>query len=344
LSPPVLNTVTDDPVNSTSKSVFGQAILHLTSRLNLTGGIRYTKDDKNYLFDRHFPDGTVDPSLTGTTGQFSGDHVDYRAVVDYRWNESLMTYAEFSTGYKGGGTNPKPFIAAQVVPYNPETVDAYEVGFKSDFLDRRAQVNVAAFWNKYSNIILINANGAQGFPLSAEPFNAGDADIKGVEVESELHPVGGLTINASVSYLDFKYSRLSPDAIASSITLNNVPPLTPQWQASGEIAYEFDLGDHGSLTPRVNIRYTSDTYSDPANANFDAITTPGFMLLKAYTVADAGLVYETASHKWQASLEVTNLANRVYYTNGFAFWQSGTGQRAIAAPREVSFKVRRRFL
>src|ERR1019366_6433673 len=83
---------------------------------------------------------------------YSGDKVDYRVNVDYRWNENLMTYAEVSTGFKGGGISPRPFIASQVVPFAPETLTAYEIGAKSDFLDRRIRLNVSLFENKFKDI------------------------------------------------------------------------------------------------------------------------------------------------------------------------------------------------
>src|SRR5262249_28150670 len=149
--------------------------------------------------------------------------------------------------------------------------DAYEIGFKSDFFDRTLRFNVAAFFNKYKDIILIDANGAQGFPLSAEPINAGDADVKGIELETEVHPTSALTLTGSVGYLDFEYQRLSADALGSGITLSDVPPLTPKWKAQGSIAYEFDLGDHGTLTPRLDVQYTSEVYTDPANHVNDAL-------------------------------------------------------------------------
>ncbi|MFM6999213.1 MAG: TonB-dependent receptor domain-containing protein, partial [Bacteroidota bacterium] len=69
-------------------------------------------------------------------------------------NEQLMTYASASTGFKGGGSNPRPFFATQVQPFNKENVTAYEVGAKSDFLDRKVRLNLSAFLNKFKDIQL----------------------------------------------------------------------------------------------------------------------------------------------------------------------------------------------
>ncbi|MBL8552113.1 MAG: TonB-dependent receptor [Hyphomonadaceae bacterium] len=343
----VLNFNTNDPVTSTSQSAFVQAILHPAPDFNITGGVRYTEDEKTYAFSRLDPitgaPAIIVGSLTGTSGSFSGDRVDYRLAADYRFSENFMAYAQVATGYKGGGINPKPFIPDQVVPFDPETVTAYEIGFKSDLLDRTLRLNVAAFFNDYKDIILIDANGAQGFFLSAEPINAGDAEVKGVEVEAEWHPTSALTLTTSVGYLDFEYTRLSADALGSGIAFGDVPPLTPEWKASGSIAYEFDLGANGSLTPRLDVQYTSEVYSDPANHGTDALVGFPFFLIDEYTLTNARLTYDSEDGLWQASVGVSNLTDEVYYTNGFAFFFSGTGMNVIGRPREYEFTLRRKF-
>ncbi|HTT01037.1 MAG TPA: TonB-dependent receptor [Steroidobacteraceae bacterium] len=345
LSPP-LDFITNDPVHSTSKAGFGQAIVHLLPRLNLTLGVRYTDDDKTYHFSRLGPDGLpafIVGSLDGANGNFSGSHTDYRINLDYRWNDSLMTYVQYSTGYEGGGINAKPFVVAQVVPYNPQTVNATEIGIKSDWFDHKARANLAAFYYDFKDIVLINQNGAQGFPLSAEPFNAGSADVKGVELELELRPITGLLLSASASYLDFHYTSLSPDAIASLVTLNNVPPFTPKEKYNVSAAYTIPLGSHGTLTPRVDWQYTSSVYTDPANANYDAVTTVDFLRLPAYGLANGRLTYDTTDDRWQAAVGVTNFTNKIYYTNGFGFATLGLDTRLIAPPREFTVSLKRSF-
>ena len=87
--------------------------------------------------------------LNGLVGTFEGERVDYRAVVQYRWTDELMTYAQFSTGFKGGGINPRPFFVTQALPHEPETLEAYEVGFKSDLFDRSGPPQRRGVLNKY---------------------------------------------------------------------------------------------------------------------------------------------------------------------------------------------------
>ena len=114
---------TNDLIESRSKSAFAHGVIHATDRLNLTGGVRYTDDRKSYTFVRDTWNGAFSGSVTPINGQsatFSKNIWDFRAVVDYRWSDSFFTYAQFSTGFKGGGVNPRPFFANQVTPCGEE--------------------------------------------------------------------------------------------------------------------------------------------------------------------------------------------------------------------------------
>ena len=94
----------------------------------MIAGVRYTSEVKDYTFQRLNPYNTAVPSYTpvgplnNTTGSYSGSHTDYRAGLEYQWTPEVMTYAQYSTGYRGGGVNPRPFIPQQEVPFKPETL------------------------------------------------------------------------------------------------------------------------------------------------------------------------------------------------------------------------------
>ena len=357
--------ITDDPVDTTSKSVFAHVVLHPAENLNITGGIRYTDDEKRYDFTRYnLQGGPANPAQaplnTLPPQVYAGDRVDFRIGLDYRFSPEVMAYAQFSTGYKGGGVNAKPFTAGQAVGFGPETIDAWEAGIKTDLADNRVRLNLAGFYMKYKDIQLVNAAGYcvggetpanSSCFLSAMPFNAGSADIKGVELEADLRPVEGLSITGAISYLDFQYTELDPLAVASRIDIDDYPPLTPKWKASGGIAYAIDLGDTGTLTPRFDIEHQSKTYSDPANNGFYPAGMPvpaqfadlNPFLIPGRTTMNARLTYDSPDKEWQISAAVKNLTNEFYWTNSFAFYFTGTGQRIIAAPREWSISVRRSF-
>jgi len=346
-SAPVLSWNQDDPVSNKSKAVYAQLIVHPVEAMSVIGGIRYTDDSKTYTFVRLDPitglPAAIVGSLNGVSGSYSGDSTDWRLGVDYRFSDELMVYANFSTGYKGGGINPRPFIPGQVVPFNSERVKAYEVGFKSDLADNMIRLNVAAFLNKYSGIILVDANGYPGgpgdpdwFPLSAVPFNAGTADIKGIEFETTIEPTEGLTFNGSLSYLDFDYKSLDPNATASGITLNYVAPYTSKWRWSFEAAYEISLANGSSITPRFYADYTSSYFTDPVNASSNFI--------KGRTILNANIAYASADNGWELIAGVTNIADKHYYFNAFDIISiNGNNSEAVGRPREFFVTVKKNF-
>ena len=357
---------TDDPVDTTSKSVFAHLVLHPVKNLDLIGGIRYTDDRKTYDFTRYDLEGGPANAAQAPLNLlplqvYSGDRVDYRLGVDYRFSDQVMAYAQYSTGYKGGGVNAKPFTAGQAVPFGPESIGTWEAGLKTDLADNRVRLNLAAFYSNYKDIVLVNAAGLCNPPetpvntpscvLSAAPFNAGDAHMKGFEAEADLQPVDGLSITGSMSYLDFHYTRLAAAALASYITLDDYPPLTPKWKLSGGIAYAINLGNGATITPRFDVDYTSKTYSDPANNGFYPVglpVAPQFAnvnpyLIPGHTVANARITFDSADKNWEASLSVSNLFNNYYWTNNFAFYYSGTGQHVVAPPREWAVSIKHNF-
>ncbi len=154
----------NDPINANSKAAYATAILHPAPNLNITGGIRYTDEHKDYTFLRRNLDGTApltpDPfglaALDGLVSVYDGDRFDWRLSVDYRFSPAILAYATVGTGFKGGGVSARPFLPQQAIQgtFGPETVTAYELGVKTDLLDRRVRLNLAGFYNQYSQIQL----------------------------------------------------------------------------------------------------------------------------------------------------------------------------------------------
>src|SRR6185312_6903548 len=155
------------------------------------------------------------------TGSFKGNRTDWRVVGDYKFTQSVLGYVSVSTGFKGGGVNPRPFVADQRLPFNPETLKTYEAGVKSEFFDRKMRLNGAVFLNKYDDIIL----GKTVCPESSlptpclRPANIGTADVKGAELELSVYPMRGLSVDASFSYLDFEYTSAT-----TAVACWRVPP------------------------------------------------------------------------------------------------------------------------
>lgn len=335
-----LKALTDDPINTSSKSAFAQVIVHPIPEISLTGAVRYTKDKKTYLFHRYATNGTLHPTLgilNNVQGTFEGDRVDYRFSADYKIGNNALIYAQYATGFKGGGINPRPYFASQVVPFDPETLDSIEAGFKTDLFDRVLRLNGAVFHNEFKNVQgkinscpAITPGGAAG-PCAAAT-NIGDARINGAELEAQIN-TGGLLINASLGYLDFKYKKVLP---FTGVTLGMTNVYTPEWTASGGIQYSFDAGDAGEITPRFDISYLSETYSD-------AVNTP-LTRIEPRALANAQIMWDTKKD-WTVTLGVTNVFGVFKYIN---YYQTGTpvynaqiGQPT--RPREWLLTVKRKF-
>jgi iron complex outermembrane receptor protein len=265
-------------------------------------------------------------------------------AANYQFTPDMMGYVQTSTGYKGGGVNPRPFYPSQALSFGPEKLTAYEAGFKSNLFNRTVRVNIAAFYNNYEDIQLTLSscptpplNGIQYPPAPcALPANVGSAHVKGAELEFEAHPFGGLEIDGSVSFLDFEYTKIS-GGTTSGVSLDMITPYTPENKASLGIQYEFGLGDYGSVTPRVDVTYQGSYFTAPIN-------DPLWNEVDSRTTENARITWKDAKDVWNASLEVNNLSDKLYYTTLFDTHTSAgyvNGQPAM--PRNWALTVKRNF-
>jgi len=332
--------LTDDEVPSTTKAAFAHVAWEVVPNLTLTGGLRYTDEEKSYTFFRSKPNFEPDArnaSIDGLVGNYSGDRLDYRANIAYQWTPDIMTYVQYATGFKGGGINPRPFFPDQVQPFGPETLNAYEFGFKTRFLDRRIRLNGAYFYNDYTGVQLTLQSCPEFSPSPtapcAKPSNAGDARVQGVEVETTITPVDGFLIDASVSYIDFQYTAIAPGV--SGVTLDSVAPFTPKWKWNVGVQYEIPVDGFGSLTPRVDIAGQASQYAS-------AINRPA-NLIAAYTLVNAGLTWRSEDGDWETALQVTNLTDKLYYQFIFDTSNRGNLPAMPGMPRRWSVTVKRHF-
>ena len=338
--------LSDDLVTNRSLSAFGHLELHLTERLNLIGGLRYTDDKKVYNYTRLNIDGSV-PSgafftpnfllagLNGLSGTFTGDRVDYRIGVNYTPADDLLVYAQVSTGFKGGGINPRPSAPDQVLTFGPETLTTWEAGFKSQVLDRRVRLNGAVFLNDYTDIQLVRYQCPDSVVISCSvPSNAGNAEILGFELETFIEPVDGFTIDGSLGYLDFDYTEITNPA--TLVTLDMIAPFISKWQVSAGVQYAAELAGGALITPRIDWSYRSDFY-------YNSINNP-FNLIDGYSLFNGRVTYESGDGAWSLSAAVSNIFDTFYYTGKSENIGSfGVVTGSPGRPREWSVSVRRNF-
>lgn len=337
-------------IKGRSLAGFGQATYEITQGLNLTAGVRWTEDRKTfgnadqYLIEAGFltgaplnPDGSGlqdgDPLMgpRGMEREIKDRAWTPMVNLSYRWSDEWLTYASYSKGFKGGGFSQRIFPPLDFIPaFKPEKSTTYEVGFKSDLFDRRLRVNGAAFKNDYSNLQVAVNDPTLGFAPIAQ--NAAKALIKGFELELQARPVTGLNIDASLGYLDAKYTDVQLRAVNAGVNKDSKLQNAPEWTLSAGIAYDFDLGSAGRLTPRVDWSYRSLVYND-------AVNTP-ILAQAGYHMVNAAINYQSADARWGLSLGVKNLTKELYINSGYIDTFSGLTEALYGRPREWYLSAR----
>ena len=196
-----------------TKSVagFAQATWHITSMVDLTLGGRYTEDRKQAISLGT----TTAPGLPLVSAPFvtptlkdKFSSFDPRVTLSYQPTRDLNFYASYNQGFKSGGFQYVPFTAAQAsVIFQPESLDAYEVGFKTQLLNRRLTFNGAAFYYNYKDLQVLRVVAVAGGGAATLITNAATSEVKGFELELVARPSDTLEFNLSYAYTDAKYKK-----------------------------------------------------------------------------------------------------------------------------------------
>ena len=321
-------------LDSSSYSGYGHVDYKLTSKLSVSAGVRYSDVSKALHEDLQL--------LASNVTKFDVTPADkWHALtpqfgLQYQWTPDAMTYVSASRGFKAGGFNGRAatsFIAS--TPFNPEYVWTYEAGFKTEWFDKRALVNGAAFYSDYTNLQLTTVvpDPTSGGGVAAIVQNAGAARIDGFELDVVAVPVRNLNVNLDVGYLDSKYTSLNPNV--QGITLSSKLPKTPKWTASVGADYTWLLPS-GELTLRSDFSFRS-TVQEVAN-NDPLLVQSGFGVLSA------NLRYRPTGANWSVSAYGANLTDTRYMTNGLTALSSlGIAGATYGRPREYGARLDFKF-
>jgi len=256
-------------IKNDSKSIFGQGTYHITDALSLTGGLRYSIDDKRLISYNHSFPLPGPPTPANTTcivaavcpasrhDSFNG--VSYTASIDYRIADGILAYVKTAKGYRAGGENLRMTNPAGFIPFKPENAFSYEGGVKSEFLDRRLRVNVAGYYTILKDIQrTIQVVSASGVPAQAIT-NAGQADFYGGEFEASAALPGGFRLDGTVGYTHPKYVEFIDNGFDRS---RDIFYGVPKWTASIYPSWTHDF-DIGKLLLRADFSYQSDMNISP---------------------------------------------------------------------------------
>jgi len=272
---------------SKSYAAYGQATWNATDQLHVTIGARYTEDKKHgvlHFFRNLNYDLPANAAAVTANGYAPLDKKWHRlnpmATVAYDVSDDVHVYAKYATGYRAGGASSR---TANYQAFDPEDVKSYEIGLKTEFLDRRARFNLAAYImdRKDSQIDISFIQFAGGSSVNVlRTINAeGTTKIRGIEADLTLNPIDGLTLNASYAFTDTKIPLVPITFTAAGVTSAPVMqqfyiPFTPRNAASGSIDYALPVGGgETALKFHVDGNYAQatqafDQFETKADASF----------------------------------------------------------------------------
>ena len=357
-----------------SGAAFTELKYSVTDQFRINGGVRFTRDTKKFTYDNFYNLGATGGVPNGITvnvcnetysagwNSWTGD-----LSLDYDLTENSFAYVRYSKGFKAGGFGDN--VCGNV--YQPETVNAYEVGLKNSFLDRHLMLNASAFFYNYDNmqVSVIEPTGGAGSPTLSGVENAARSQIAGLDLDS-VAKIGNWTTNLGFSWLPIaKYLQFnSQDPYVTSYAdfgLPTPPELVPRNSGTYDCApvngqpncvynlatnrlnrspkysavfgteYTTPLPAGLTLTGRGEVSYVSGQYYSVFNSALSLEPQHGIVNLLA-TLAKP-------DDKWAVKVFVTNLCDKFYYTGRYDNATVLTESGEFGRPREFGAKITKKF-
>lgn len=326
------------PHETTSFAVFGQMTFHLTDRVSLTGGLRWTRDDKRLDVRMTTPDesstATITPEDPGfppyqADTQFEDDWsaVSGRASIEWQVRDNFFTYASYSRGFRSGGINDEFDEAGGIdnfgiTSFDEETLDSFEIGMRSDLLDDRLRLNVTAFHSIANDLQFTKLVDPTGASSASIIDNAAKATIQGLEGDFIVIINEYLSVDGRYGLLNFEYDELEPGVTA--ITLDSDGARAPDFSYSLGTNITAPLAN-GELDLRLDYGWKDDHRL----LEGDAVA----IRQKSYGLFDVNLTYRSEAG-WSVSAFATNLGGEEYATGGLDIAGLGFVQVEPGRPQE----------
>ncbi len=297
-------------VRNESKALFGEGTLNFSPSLRAIAGLRYTQDDLSYYHGRVASAAGI-PGVGATratvTGSTSESAVSGRFGPQLEISKDAMVYATYSRGYKGPAYNV--FFNMSPTQDNvlaPEKSKSFEVGLKSELMDRRVRLNLAAFQTEYDGY-QANVPDLVNGVIVTRLINAGKVSTKGIELDLTARITPQLTLNAGLANIIARVKNFAcPVGAAASCDINGKPlPFSPDWKASLRVKYSQPLSAALTLDWGADLSWQSKT-------NFDLQQQPD-SLQKEYTLVNASIALQSTAG-WRLALVGKNLTDETYAT------------------------------
>lgn len=280
IGPPTLPLSYASPFDTTkldAYAAFGQFEYDLTPRLAAVAGLRFNHEKRDFTTDYRTS------RAAGTGAAFAGlrtagslkDDVWLPSIgLNLKATPDILLYAKASQGYQAPGFNfaPGPFVGADI--FDAEKLWAYEAGIKSQFLDRRATLNVAGFYYDYTSIQIRSVTA----PGVTTVDNAASATLKGIEAELTIRPTEAFTLSGQVAYVDARYGAFCQPISAGTPQANDPSCATgiadrsgnrlnqaPKWSGGVNLNYEAPVTANATLKANVGYSLESSVFYTTAN-------------------------------------------------------------------------------
>ncbi len=317
---------TDLSHNTESYALFGSTTYNFTDKFETTLGARWTTEKKDYDLDRinsgsapswsdygqwyNNYNGDVFNNGLGTTGTFADSRskrwnaFTYDITPSYKITDHQRVYFKFSRGIKSGGFNTAAANPLALNTLKPEELNAYEVGYKSEWLNGRVNFNANAFYYDYSNVQVNVVGTNQGTAISYLQ-NVEKANIKGVELELEALATNNLRLNTNLGFLDSEFEKF--DVLNNGGNYDgNEFVRAPRFNALVGANYRYPLSNGSKVVLAADARYLGKQHFFVTNQGNDLLNQ------ESYTVVNARVTYSTPNDKVEVTGYVNNLFDKEY--------------------------------
>jgi len=347
-------------VDNSSEAAYFQATYDINDVFSVTGGIRYTEDDKGYTFVQNIgsnfandplpfligapgveaqvePGGPLISGLIPLVGDGNGsvsetfDETQFKFGVDATLSDGTLLYYSFSQGFKSGGFVLR-YVAAvpEALSFDPETLDSHEIGVKWQSSDNRFRVNAALFTSEYEDI-QVTFFDTLGGPLTA---NAGTADINGFEFEATALLTSNFKVELGYGYTDAEYTNINPvPGLSSAITLDSELVNTPENTFSLGLEYIASVAER-DLTLRLDYSFTDDVFNDSQNSPF--------LFQESTDLWNASAKYQLSENS-EIVAWIENIGDERFIISGNSNFGLGFHSAVPNRPREYGLTYRHRF-
>lgn len=318
-TPAGFSYISDYEQETSAWAVFGQFDHDFGNNLGISVGLRYSDEKKDFVNAASLTlvANGVNVPLVDVQHDASFSNVSGRVTGNWSPAPGQLVYASYSRGFKSGGFNGGlVFSPIEVEPFEEEVLTAYEVGFKSLFLDNRVRLSASGFLYDYEDLQIFTQIAAAGGLPATVLTNAADAEIGGFEAELLMRPTSNWDIRLGLAYLN---TDLVDFVSFAGIGMDGNPLFTdnsgnelvyaPDITFNALTSYRFPLPGGSSLTAQVDLDYTDEFFFDTANEP----TQKG----ESVTVVNARLDWESPDSNLRIGAFIRNLTDEEYTVEGF---------------------------